>query len=181
MLSPYGRRFSPRCAQSQSQNSTRSGSDVVQALEGKDVKDLLLNVGSGGGAAPAAGGAAPAAGGAADAAPAAEEKKEEGMFTTRFLCNKEQRLTHNREGGVGRGHGLRSFRLSSLGAVAASLTPSFPFVLPTLAWICDGISHTRPQGWRLLISGVLVHRRSLLGNLKDALLSNTRNYASSAS
>jgi large subunit ribosomal protein LP1 len=49
----------------------------AKALEGKDVKDLLLNVGSGGGAAPAAGGAAPAAGGAADAAPAAEEKKEE--------------------------------------------------------------------------------------------------------
>ena len=47
----------------------------AKALEGKDVKDLLLNVGSGGGAAPAAGGAAPAAG-AADA-PAAEEKKEE--------------------------------------------------------------------------------------------------------
>lgn len=44
-----------------------------QALEGKDVKDLLLNVGSGGGAAaPAAGG--PTAGGDA---PAAEEKKEE--------------------------------------------------------------------------------------------------------
>ena len=30
----------------------------AKALEGKDVKDLLLNVGSGGGAAPAAGGAA---------------------------------------------------------------------------------------------------------------------------
>ncbi|RDA94297.1 hypothetical protein CP533_0554 [Ophiocordyceps camponoti-saundersi (nom. inval.)] len=47
-----------------------------QALEGKDVKDLLVNVGSGGGgAAPAAGGAAAAGGDAA--APAAEEKKEE--------------------------------------------------------------------------------------------------------
>ncbi|PSK53145.1 60S acidic ribosomal protein P1 [Elsinoe australis] len=49
----------------------------AKALEGKDVKDLLLNVGSGGGAAaaPAAGGAAAAGG---DAAPAAaEEKKEE--------------------------------------------------------------------------------------------------------
>lgn len=46
----------------------------AQALEGKDVKDLLLNVGSGGGAA-----AAPAAGGApaADGAAPAEEKKEE--------------------------------------------------------------------------------------------------------
>ncbi|KAG5979448.1 60S acidic ribosomal protein P1 [Claviceps digitariae] len=46
-----------------------------QALEGKDIKDLLVNVGSGGGAAaPAAGGAAAASG---DAAPAEEEKKEE--------------------------------------------------------------------------------------------------------
>ncbi|KAA8571603.1 hypothetical protein EYC84_001600 [Monilinia fructicola] len=45
----------------------------AKALEGKDVKDLLLNVGSGGGAAPAAAGAA--AGG--DAAAPAEEKKEE--------------------------------------------------------------------------------------------------------
>ncbi|EGP83097.1 unnamed protein product [Zymoseptoria tritici ST99CH_1A5] len=52
----------------------------AKALEGKDVKELLLNVGSGGGAAPAAGGAAPAAaGGAAEAAPEAakEEEKEE--------------------------------------------------------------------------------------------------------
>lgn len=49
---------------------------TYQALEGKDIKDMLVNVGSGGGAAaPAAGGAAAAAGG--DAAPA-EEAKEEG-------------------------------------------------------------------------------------------------------
>ncbi|PFH60443.1 hypothetical protein XA68_10918 [Ophiocordyceps unilateralis] len=47
----------------------------AKALEGKDVKDLLVNVGSGGGAAPAAGGATAAGGDAA--APAAEEKKEE--------------------------------------------------------------------------------------------------------
>ncbi|EQL03472.1 hypothetical protein G6O67_006523 [Ophiocordyceps sinensis] len=47
----------------------------AQALEGKDVKDLLVNVGSGGGAAAAATSGAPAAGGAD--APAAEEKKEE--------------------------------------------------------------------------------------------------------
>ncbi|KAI4735289.1 hypothetical protein E4T45_15116 [Aureobasidium sp. EXF-8846] len=48
----------------------------AKALEGKDVKELLLNVGSGSGAAaaPAAGGAA--AGGAAEDAPA-EEKAEE--------------------------------------------------------------------------------------------------------
>ncbi|KAJ9619645.1 hypothetical protein H2203_008426 [Taxawa tesnikishii (nom. ined.)] len=55
----------------------------AKALEGKDIKDLLLNVGSGGGAAaaaPAAGGAGAAAGGAAEeAAPEAakEEEKEE--------------------------------------------------------------------------------------------------------
>ncbi|KAG9512225.1 hypothetical protein KCU71_g18118, partial [Aureobasidium melanogenum] len=49
----------------------------AKALEGKDVKELLLNVGSGSGAAaaPAAGGAA--AGGAADEAAPAEEKAEE--------------------------------------------------------------------------------------------------------
>ncbi|KAM0715281.1 hypothetical protein Q7P37_008779 [Cladosporium fusiforme] len=47
----------------------------AKALEGKDVKELLLNVGSGGAAAPAAGGAAPAAG-AAEEAPAAEKKEE---------------------------------------------------------------------------------------------------------
>ncbi|PNY27536.1 60S acidic ribosomal protein P1 [Tolypocladium capitatum] len=48
----------------------------AKALEGKDIKDMLVNVGSGGGAAaPAAAGAA-AAGGEA-AAPAAEEKEEE--------------------------------------------------------------------------------------------------------
>ncbi|WFD32557.1 hypothetical protein MSPP1_003605 [Malassezia sp. CBS 17886] len=45
---------------------------MAKALEGKDVKELLLNVGSGAGAAPAA---APAAGAAAGGA--AEEKKEE--------------------------------------------------------------------------------------------------------
>jgi large subunit ribosomal protein LP1 len=50
----------------------------TQALEGKDVKDLLLNVGSGGGAAaaPTAGGAA--AGGDAAAEEAKEEEKVEG-------------------------------------------------------------------------------------------------------
>jgi len=52
----------------------------AKALEGKDVKDLLLNVGSGGGAAAAAapsGGAGGAAGGAAPEAAKEEEKPEE--------------------------------------------------------------------------------------------------------
>ncbi|KAF2801112.1 ribosomal protein 60S [Melanomma pulvis-pyrius CBS 109.77] len=49
----------------------------AKALEGKDVKDLLLNVGSGGGAAAAPGGGAGAAGGDAAAEEAKEEEKEE--------------------------------------------------------------------------------------------------------
>lgn len=50
---------------------------LAKALEGKNVKDLLSNVGAGGGA-PAVGGApAAAAGGAAAEAPKEEEKKEE--------------------------------------------------------------------------------------------------------
>jgi large subunit ribosomal protein LP1 len=52
---------------------------LAKALEGKDVKELLLNVGSGGGAPAAV--AAPSAGGgggaAAAEAPKEEEKKEE--------------------------------------------------------------------------------------------------------
>ena len=51
---------------------------LAKALEGKNVKELLSNVGSGGGA-PAAGGAVPAAstGAPAAEAPKEEEKKEE--------------------------------------------------------------------------------------------------------
>merc|ERR1712126_542727 len=48
-----------------------------KALESCNVKELITNVGSGVGAAPAAGGAAPAAGGAAAAEEKKEEKKEE--------------------------------------------------------------------------------------------------------
>ncbi|KAJ9660448.1 60S acidic ribosomal protein P1 [Neophaeococcomyces mojaviensis] len=52
----------------------------AKALEGKDVKDMLLNVGSGGGAAPAAAGGSGGAGTGGGAAPEEtkeEEKKEE--------------------------------------------------------------------------------------------------------
>ncbi|KAE9965102.1 hypothetical protein BLS_007843 [Venturia inaequalis] len=45
---------------------------MAKALEGKDLKDIILNIGAGGGAA-----SAPAAGGAADAAAPAEAAKEE--------------------------------------------------------------------------------------------------------
>lgn len=57
----------------------------MQALDGKDVKEMLLNVGSGGGAAaaaPAAGGAsAAAAGGAGEEEAEKEEEKAEGTTT----------------------------------------------------------------------------------------------------
>merc|ERR1711883_435 len=49
----------------------------AKAHESCNVKDLITNVGSGVGAAPAAGGAAPAAGGAAPAEEKKEEKAEE--------------------------------------------------------------------------------------------------------
>jgi ribosomal protein L12E/L44/L45/RPP1/RPP2 len=95
----------------------------AKALEGKDVKDLLLNVGSGGAAAPAAGGAA--AGGAAASADApAEEKAEEGK-SNRIEAKTKTRarsltISPNREGGVRRRHGLRSLRLSASRLVSAS-------------------------------------------------------------
>lgn len=59
-------------------HASRTNQLRTQALAGKDLKDMLVNVGSGGGAAAApaaaAGGAATAS---ADAPAAAEEKKEE--------------------------------------------------------------------------------------------------------
>ena len=100
----------------------------AKALEGKDVKDLLMNVGSGGGAAaaPAAGGAAAAGGDAAADAPK-EEAKEEGGLNNTLGIIKDDLLTvvsANREGGVRRGHGLRSFRLSDFcGEYSSSSTP----------------------------------------------------------
>lgn len=54
---------------------------ILQALEGKNVKDMLLNVGSGGGAAAApSGGAGGATSADTPAEEAKEEKKEEGKF-----------------------------------------------------------------------------------------------------
>lgn len=48
-----------------------------KALEGKDIKEMLSNIGAGGGPAVAAGGAAPAAGAAPEAAKEEEKKEEE--------------------------------------------------------------------------------------------------------
>jgi 60s Acidic ribosomal protein len=83
----------------------------LQALEGKDLKDIILNIGAGGGAAaaPAAGGAADASGAPAEAAK--EEEKEEGTFTNTFEV-RMAKLIRNREGRVRRRYGIRTFRLS---------------------------------------------------------------------
>lgn len=80
--SQYGQHCSQRCTHPVGAHHAELASDVrPQALEGKDVKDLLLNVGSGGGAAAAAPAAGAGSGPAAEAAPAAEEeKKEEGKI-----------------------------------------------------------------------------------------------------
>lgn len=70
---------------------------IQQALEGKDVKDLLLNVGSGGGAAAAPGGGGAAASGGAGAAEEKEPEKEEGSlypitpwYPVRLYTNEKQ-------------------------------------------------------------------------------------------
>jgi hypothetical protein len=137
MSSLSGRRCSPRCAYSQ--YNSRDSSDVVQALEGKDVKDLLLNVGSGGGAAPAAGGAAPAAGDAPAEEKAAE--KEEGKLY-HFRSNARRTLISHREGGVRRGHGFRSFRLSAFSSRFLRHLPSSGFSNRV-----SGCIHAYSQPW----------------------------------
>jgi hypothetical protein len=113
MLSQSGPPSSPRYDTDDDEELEDMVANIAgQALEGKDVKDLLLNVGAGGGAAaaPAAGGAAAAAGG--DAEPAAEEKAEGTFSPTSSKIGSRILTSGYREGGVRRGHGLRSFRLS---------------------------------------------------------------------
>lgn len=91
------------------------------------MKDLLTNVGSGGGAA-----AAPAAGGAAAGGDAAAEEKpaekEEGMAVLYSIWSAigmtgvlTMSFRHCREGGVRRGHGIRSVRLSGHNAYLTTL------------------------------------------------------------
>ena len=98
----------------------------LQALEGKDVKDLLLNVGSGGGAA-----AAPTAGGAASGAAAVEEtkeeEKEEGTICP-MLCHYPDNHTDkfNSKGRVRRGYGFRSFRLERFLSFLSVLSNAWP-------------------------------------------------------
>lgn len=84
-------------------------SDLAQALEGKNVKEMLLNVGSGGGAAAAPTGGAGVAPTEVPVDEAKDEKKEEG---TVYPCSDSVTLWYLRgvsfrERGVGRGHGFR--------------------------------------------------------------------------
>lgn len=86
---------------------------------------MLLNVGSGGGAAPAASAAAGGAAAGGDAAPEAakEEEKEEGRHNDlTSLSPIGVTDTLNREGGIRRGYGFRSLRLSKF-----NLAPNLPF------------------------------------------------------
>jgi len=129
----------------------------TQALEGKDIKDLLSNVGSGGGAAaPAAGGAA--GGGAAAAEETKAEEKEEGELTLSHdqLERPGEMLTDGyREGGVGRGYGFRSLRLDgsprrrqyhpSL-CTSKSAWTATGILLPSTRWM-EG-NNTWLPGWR---------------------------------
>lgn len=99
----------------------------MQALEGKDIKDLLVNVGSGGGAAtaPAAGGAAP--GGAAAAEEEKEEEKEEGaILPTRLSIPAGYTDKLYSQGGIRRGYGFRSFRLSASPSFLSVLSNAWP-------------------------------------------------------
>jgi hypothetical protein len=117
----------------------------AKALDGKDVKDLLLNVGSGGGAAaaPAAGGAAPAGDAAAEAPK--EEEKEEGKLISMLTLLRSDLVgivltwLCCREGGVGRGHGLWSVRLSDSQHRACSEKNGGDSGLKHVAF-CDGAS-----------------------------------------
>jgi len=104
-----------------------------QALEGKDVKDLLLNVGSGGGAAAAPGGGAAAASGGAGAAEEKEPEKEEGSHypltpgpLSGYILTSYVKTI--REGGVGRGHGFRAVRLSTKKSFFVSLGGFWEFL-----------------------------------------------------
>jgi large subunit ribosomal protein LP1 len=123
----------------------------AKALDGKDVKDMLLNVGSGGGAAaPAAGGAS--GGGAAAGGAPAEETKEEEKEEGQCINNNTRRLrrgilTNNdyREGGVRRGHGLRSLRLSaqSCNSHRPCITHKYRYASPDAH-----MAHVVTDGWK---------------------------------
>lgn len=78
---------------------------------------MLLNVGSGGGAAAVpTGGAAGGGAGEGTAEEAKEEEKEEGKHiysAISLVCISTNTNYLDREGGVGRGHGPWSFRLEA--------------------------------------------------------------------
>jgi 60s Acidic ribosomal protein len=130
MLNPSGAHFSPRYeGHCNGDNKPHYSADTwnLQALEGKDIKDLLLNVGSGGGAAaaPTAGGAA--SGGAAAAEETKEEEKEEGTVYPILYCYRaNQTNKFYSKGGVRRRYGFRSFRLERFLSFLSVLTNAWP-------------------------------------------------------
>ncbi|KAL8914436.1 MAG: hypothetical protein Q9171_000941 [Xanthocarpia ochracea] len=108
----------------------------AKALEGKNVKDMLLNVGSGGGAAAAPTGAA--GGAAAETAPeeAKEEKKEEGTMSMSVIHNnRANAMSTPRERGVGRRHGFRTIRLEHAPFEGSKRNSHLSIVRMHLAWV----------------------------------------------
>ena len=108
----------------------------LQALEGKDVKDLLLNVGSGGGAAAAPTSGSAATGGA-PAEEAKEEKEEEGTISTFCHLPRQYTDTFNSKGRVRRGYGFRSFRLERFLSFLSVLSHAWPRSSHGATWLVE--------------------------------------------
>lgn len=142
---------------------------ALQALEGKDVKDLLSNVGSGGGAAaPAAGGAGAAAGGAA-AEETKEEAKEEGEFPSacraRWCVCVANNLLQRRRSRTRTWVSVSSTKRASTWARRGFDSSDSLCSSRTCMDLRRHLAHTT-TGMEALIWGILVHRRSFTWNLK---------------
>jgi hypothetical protein len=148
MSSPYGQRCSPRCAHNLGAGEG-AVADALQALEGKDVKDLLLNVGSGGGAAPAAGGAGGAAASGDAAAEEKAEEKEEGMshtvapFEDILTCAQRRRSPTRTWALVCSTKGLPSPRFLRHLPSRVEIGSAVRYALHTISWERDGSSTAR--------------------------------------
>jgi len=144
---------------------------ALQALEGKDVKELLSAVGSGGGAAaPAAGGAAAAAGGAAEEAK--EEAKEEGEFSSEpWLQGCFDSLTvadillQRRRSRMRTWVSVSSTKLASTRARRGFDSSDSLCSSKSCMDLRRFFAHTT-TGMDAMISGIRVHRRSFTRNLK---------------
>ena len=142
---------------------------LAKALEGKDVKELLSNVGSGGGAPAVSAGGAPAAGGAAAAAeeaPAAkeEEAKEESDDDMVRLCSAYLAMLVLLITTMTTTIGLRVIRLSN------SCRLMYFFCLLSIAF-CSPSAHTKIICTTQPASSDLSYRAPLIQSIRDSHLS----------